>query len=313
MGRSNRGGDDGRITPGRAARQAAVAADRRISRWSAMLIAVAHVRARQCRSAFWSPSCCRRWTRRVGTVGPGGDQPSRSSLPAYKLVIRHLGEHPRDDLRLAEAPKGLGLGLLLGFLVFSLVVGVAAIADVYNIVGEGGTGELSSALVAMAIVPGFMEELLFRGILFRWLEEFGGSWFALALTSALFGLGAYLQPQRDRAVVVRDRAGGRRAARRRLHADPQFVDGDRAARGVELHPGLDLRRAGVGDRPERPGRGAAVGPGAPVRRRVRARGVADRDGHRDRGRGRAGRAGGPARRAGAAVVGAAAAGARTTG
>jgi membrane protease YdiL (CAAX protease family) len=107
---------------------------------------------------------------------------------AYKLIIRHLGEQPRDDLRLAEAPKGLGLGLLFGFLLFTLVVGVAAIADVYNIIGEGGTGELVSALIATAIMPGFMEELLFRGILFRWLEEFGGSWLALALTSALFGI-----------------------------------------------------------------------------------------------------------------------------
>jgi membrane protease YdiL (CAAX protease family) len=113
---------------------------------------------------------------------------------AYKLVIRHLGEHPRDDLRLAEAPKGLGVGLLLGFLIFSLVVGVAAIADVYNIVGEGGTSALVAALVGTAILPGFMEELLFRGILFRWLEEFGGSWFALALTSALFGLGHIFNP-----------------------------------------------------------------------------------------------------------------------
>jgi membrane protease YdiL (CAAX protease family) len=113
---------------------------------------------------------------------------------AYKLVIRHLGEHPRDDLRLAEAPKGLGLGLLFGFLLFSLVVGVAAIADVYNIIGEGGTGALVAALIATAILPGFMEEMLFRGILFRWLEEFGGSWFALALTSALFGLGHIFNP-----------------------------------------------------------------------------------------------------------------------
>ena len=113
---------------------------------------------------------------------------------AYKLIIRHLGEHPRDDLRLAEAPEGLGVGLLFGFLLFTLVVGVAAIADVYNIVGEGGTGALVSALIATAILPGFMEELLFRGILFRWLEEFGGSWFALALTSALFGLGHIFNP-----------------------------------------------------------------------------------------------------------------------
>lgn len=116
------------------------------------------------------------------------------TLLVYKLAIRHLGERPRDDLRLADAPKGLGIGLALGALLFTAIVGVAAIADVYNIVGEGGTGDLLRVLVAIAIVPGFMEELLFRGILFRWLEEFGGSWFALALTSALFGLAHMFNP-----------------------------------------------------------------------------------------------------------------------
>jgi hypothetical protein len=110
------------------------------------------------------------------------------------LFIRHLGERPRDDLRLADAPKGLGIGLLLGAVLFSAVVGIAALADVYNIVGEGGTSDLVRIAVAIAIVPGFMEELLFRGILFRWLEEFAGSWVALLLTSALFGLGHFYNP-----------------------------------------------------------------------------------------------------------------------
>jgi len=116
------------------------------------------------------------------------------TLLVYKLAIRHLGEQRRDDLRLADAPKGLGMGLALGAVLFAAVVGVAAIADVYNIIGDGGTSELLKALVTVAIVPAFMEELLFRGILFRWLEEFGGSWFALALTSALFGIGHIFNP-----------------------------------------------------------------------------------------------------------------------
>ena len=115
-------------------------------------------------------------------------------IAVYKLVIVRLGEHPRDDLPFAEAPKGLGIGFLLGFLIFSAVVGVAALIDVYNIVGEGSATGLVSALIAYAVLPGFMEELAFRGILFRWLEEFGGSWFALALTSALFGFGHLLNP-----------------------------------------------------------------------------------------------------------------------
>ena len=107
---------------------------------------------------------------------------------AYKLVIRHLGEEPRDDLPLAGSVKGLGIGTGFGFLLFSLIVGIAALFDVYNIVGPGGTDQVIPSLIAIAILPGFTEELLFRGILFRFLEQFGGSWFALALTSALFGL-----------------------------------------------------------------------------------------------------------------------------
>jgi membrane protease YdiL (CAAX protease family) len=109
-------------------------------------------------------------------------------LAVYKLVIVRLGEHPRDDLRARGALKNLGLGVLLGGLLFSLVVGVAALFDVYNIVGYGGTGELVYDLVGIAIMPAFMEELLFRGILFRWIEEFGGSWAGLLISSALFGL-----------------------------------------------------------------------------------------------------------------------------
>ena len=110
------------------------------------------------------------------------------AFAAYKLIIRRLGEEPRDDLPLAGSAKGLGIGTGFGFLLFSLIVGIAALFDVYNIIGPGGTDQVVPSLIAIAILPGFMEELLFRGILFRFLEKFGGSWFALALTSALFGL-----------------------------------------------------------------------------------------------------------------------------
>ncbi|MEO5810320.1 MAG: CPBP family intramembrane glutamic endopeptidase [Sphingomicrobium sp.] len=115
-------------------------------------------------------------------------------LFTYKFAIRRLGEVPRDDLPVPGAAKGLGVGLLFGLVLFSVVVGVAALFDVYNIVGPGGTSELLTATVVMAIMPGFMEELLFRGILFRYIEEFGGSWTALLVTSALFGAGHIMNP-----------------------------------------------------------------------------------------------------------------------
>ena len=109
-------------------------------------------------------------------------------LAIYKLVIVHLGECPRDDLPARGSLRNLGLGLGAGFVIFSLIVGVAAIADVYNVYGCCSTRGLAMDLIIVAIMPSFMEELLFRGILFRWIEEFGGTWAGLVLSSALFGL-----------------------------------------------------------------------------------------------------------------------------
>jgi membrane protease YdiL (CAAX protease family) len=115
-------------------------------------------------------------------------------LATYKLIIVRLGKHPRDDLRGSNALPDLGRGITLGAVLFSIVVGIAALVGVYHVAGIGSPADLLVPLVASAIMPGFMEELLFRGILFRWLQEFGGSWAALVITSALFGLAHILNP-----------------------------------------------------------------------------------------------------------------------
>ena len=115
-------------------------------------------------------------------------------LLTYKLAITRLGEHPRDDLSGRRALPDLAIGLLMGFLIMALSVGAAAIADVYSIIGQGDSRQLVHELVTSAIMPAFMEELLFRGILFRWLEEFAGSWVALIITSALFGAAHLMNP-----------------------------------------------------------------------------------------------------------------------
>lgn len=115
-------------------------------------------------------------------------------LAVYKLVIARLGAQPRDDLPLKGSGRGLALGLVSGLVLFSAVVGVAALLDVYRIVGDGDTVGITNSLIAVAIMPAFTEELLFRGILFRWIEELAGSWAALALTSALFGAAHIMNP-----------------------------------------------------------------------------------------------------------------------
>lgn len=105
----------------------------------------------------------------------------------YKLVIRRLGERPRDDLRFAGAVRPLLTGFGLGFLIFAAAVAVAAVIGIYRITGEGDSSGLVAALLGPAFFTAVSEEMLFRAILFRWIEEFAGSWAALAVTAALFG------------------------------------------------------------------------------------------------------------------------------
>ncbi|MEO6579970.1 MAG: type II CAAX endopeptidase family protein, partial [Sphingomicrobium sp.] len=115
-------------------------------------------------------------------------------IAVYKFAISKLGERPRDDLRRDHAVRDLALGLAGGALLFSLVTAVAALVGVYDIVGLGSARSILYALVMFGIIPAVTEELLFRGILFRHLEDFGGTWFALALTSALFGVAHIFNP-----------------------------------------------------------------------------------------------------------------------
>lgn len=85
-------------------------------------------------------------------------------------------------------------GLIGGTLLFSLMVAIVAALGGYEIVGHSGVETVWGPLANEAIVAGFTEELLFRGILFRYIEQAAGSWIALALTSALFGLAHIFNP-----------------------------------------------------------------------------------------------------------------------
>lgn len=105
-----------------------------------------------------------------------------------KLVLRRLGTRKHDDLPFAAAPRDLAAGAAGAAALFTLIVGIAALLGAYVIDGWGGMKSWVFILFWTGFNAGFVEELIFRGILFRWIEEFGGSWAALFVTSALFGL-----------------------------------------------------------------------------------------------------------------------------
>lgn len=110
-----------------------------------------------------------------------------TALIIYKLAIRHFGARKHDDLPLAGAFGDTGLGLGVGAALMTTVVGIATVVGAYRIVGPGGWSDFLEIVLSTGVVAGLIEELVMRGIVFRWLEELGGSLVALIISSALFG------------------------------------------------------------------------------------------------------------------------------
>lgn len=123
-------------------------------------------------------------------------------IASYKLVVRHLGERQHDDISGPGAAGQLAAGLALGAVLFALIVAVAWLTGTYRLIGLGDTSNLYPALIANGLFPALSEEMIYRGILFRWIEEFAGSWAALILSSVLFGVSHIGNPGADMISTV---------------------------------------------------------------------------------------------------------------
>jgi membrane protease YdiL (CAAX protease family) len=114
-------------------------------------------------------------------------------LGAYSSYVRIVEKRPVAELSGPRMPRELGAGVLLGALLFSVMVGLLAACGMYQVTGSNGWAAM------FATVPGFilfgvLEEVVMRGVVFRILEQSLGSWIALAISAAIFGLLHLLNP-----------------------------------------------------------------------------------------------------------------------
>ena len=105
---------------------------------------------------------------------------------AYQLYARVAEQRAPGELALPAAGRELGAGLALGLGLFAGVIAILWLFGAYRVSGMNGWVVLAGAL-AGATASGFVQELLFRGVLFRIVEASIGSWWALGLSALLFG------------------------------------------------------------------------------------------------------------------------------
>ncbi|AGL21548.1 CPBP family intramembrane glutamic endopeptidase [Actinoplanes sp. N902-109] len=110
-----------------------------------------------------------------------------ATLLAYGWVVRRSEHRAPTEVARSGAGRALGRGMLIGLAMFGAVIGTIALLGDYRVTGWGSvTGAI--ALFGFMAAAAVTEEVIFRGILFRILEERAGTWWSLALTSTLFGL-----------------------------------------------------------------------------------------------------------------------------
>lgn len=109
------------------------------------------------------------------------------ALVAYLLLVRFVERRPVAEL----APRRLGpegaVGILAGLLLFSAVVAMLALFGSYRVAGTNPDANWLAALLMVGLGAGIGEEIIFRGVLFRIVEEGLGTWWALAISALFFG------------------------------------------------------------------------------------------------------------------------------
>jgi membrane protease YdiL (CAAX protease family) len=106
----------------------------------------------------------------------------------WKIFRRWLEGEQDQEFTFPGAGRELGAGLLAGFALFCLMTGLVALLGGIEVTGVRSFGQTQFwAWASLGVASGVVEETLFRGVALRQLERLVGTWWALALTSILFG------------------------------------------------------------------------------------------------------------------------------
>lgn len=105
----------------------------------------------------------------------------------YAGYARWVERRPVGELSLSGAGREWATGLLIGAGLYTACVVILIALGMYRIEGMNPWVFVIPA-VAMALKSGVFEELIFRGVLFRSVEDIFGSWISLAVSALVFGL-----------------------------------------------------------------------------------------------------------------------------
>ncbi|WP_049756630.1 CPBP family intramembrane glutamic endopeptidase [Chloroherpeton thalassium] len=107
---------------------------------------------------------------------------------AYVAFVKFVEHRKVNELAAGYFLSEVGQGIGVGTLLMSSSIFILWLLDVYQVHGLHSFDALvASSHFRTTVFAGYIEELLFRAIVFRISEEKLGTWIALALQAILFG------------------------------------------------------------------------------------------------------------------------------
>ena len=111
------------------------------------------------------------------------------AIIAYIIIVRVMEQRRTPvELRWRRLVPDLLRGMAFGFMAISASVMVIAVFGGYRIVGIDRGYDPWADLFLMGVVAGISEEIMMRGVLFRLVEEWLGTWGALGISAFVFGI-----------------------------------------------------------------------------------------------------------------------------
>lgn len=111
------------------------------------------------------------------------------TLGLYALFVRWMEKHWPTDLSLRHLIPHTLLGLLVGAVFMTLVVSTIVAAGCATINWNQFSVEQQFSVFMMFLAVAVGEEMICRGVIFRWIDERWNTWAALLFSALFFGFG----------------------------------------------------------------------------------------------------------------------------